>query len=283
MCFRASLRGCLILVVSAAFLCHPTIQQALKPPLVIDHNSSHTALYRMNKLLTLPRSSRSAALLTRTLMNFEAARTQMLGQQLRAWEVLDDRVLRAFAETPRENFVPREYRDLAFADVEIPLGHGQHMLAPKVEGRIAQALQVERIDDVLVIGTGSGYLTACLARLAKHVTSVDIFPDFIAAAEPKIAACGIRNVKLQVADALTLSDRERFDAIAVTASVPELDRRFIEMLRTQGRLFVVVGRKPAMEAQLLTLQPDGTTTTTSLFETVLTPLINAERPEPFVL
>jgi protein-L-isoaspartate(D-aspartate) O-methyltransferase len=216
-------------------------------------------------------------------MNFEAARTQMLGQQLRAWEVLDDRVLRAFAETPRENFVPPEYRDLAFADTEIPLRNGQHMLAPKVEGRIAQALQVERIDEVLVIGTGSGYLTACLARLAKRVTSIDIFPDFVAAAKPKIAACGLRNVELRVADALTLSDRERFDAIAITASMPELDPRFVEMLRTQGRLFVVVGRKPAMEARLLTLQPDGTTTTTSLFETVLTPLINAERPEPFVL
>src|SRR5688500_1474949 len=168
-------------------------------------------------------------------MNFEAARTQMLGQQLRAWEVLDDRVLRAFAETPRENFVPTDYRDLAFADTEIPLGPGQYMLAPKVEGRIAQALQVERIDEVLVIGTGSGYLTACLARLAKRVTSIDIFPDFVAAAKPKIAACGIRNVELRGADALTLSDRERFDAIAITASMPELDPRFVEMLRTQGR------------------------------------------------
>jgi len=216
-------------------------------------------------------------------MNFDVARTQMLGQQLRAWEVLDERVLRAFAETPREDFVPREYRDLAFADAEIPLGHGQTMLAPKVEGRIAQALQVERIDDVLVVGTGSGYFTACLARLAKRVTSVDIFPDFVAAAQPKIAACGIRNVELKVADVLTWSDRERFDAIAVTSSMPELDPRFVEMLRTQGRLFVVVGRKPAMEAQLLTLQPTGRTATTSLFETVLTPLINAERPEPFVL
>jgi protein-L-isoaspartate(D-aspartate) O-methyltransferase len=216
-------------------------------------------------------------------MNFEVARTQMLGQQLRAWEVLDDRVLRAFAETPREDFVPREYRDLAFADAEIPLGHGQTMLAPKVEGRIAQALQVERIDDVLVVGTGSGYFTACLARLAKRVTSVDIFPDLVASAEPKIAACGIRNVELKVADVLTWSYRERFDAIAVTGSIPELDPRFVEMLRTQGRLFVVVGRKPAMEAQLLTLQPTGGTTTASLFETVLTPLINAERPEPFVL
>jgi protein-L-isoaspartate(D-aspartate) O-methyltransferase len=216
-------------------------------------------------------------------MNFELARTQMLGQQLRAWDVLDERVLRAFAETPRENFVPREYRDLAFADAEIPLEHGQSMLAPKVEGRILQALQVEPIDEVLVVGTGSGYLTACLARLAKHVTSVDIFPDLIAAAQPRIAACGIRNVTLDTADALALAYRARFDAIAVTGSVPTLDRHFIDMLRPQGRLFIVVGREPAMEAELIAVQPDGTTTTDGLFETVLTPLLNAERPEPFVL
>jgi len=216
-------------------------------------------------------------------MNFDVARTQMLGQQLRAWEVLDDRVLRAFAETPRENFVPREYRDLAFADTEIPLPHGQTMLAPKVEGRILQALQVEPIDEVLVVGTGSGYLAACLARLAKRVTSVDIFPEFATAAAPKLAACGIRNVQLQTADALSLTSRGQFDAIAVTASLPTLDDHFVSMLRPQGRLFVVVGRKPAMEARLITLQPAGTTTTESLFETVLAPLINAERPEPFVL
>ena len=215
-------------------------------------------------------------------MNFEVARTQMLGQQLRAWEVLDDRVLRAFAETPREDFVPREYRELAFADAEIPLGHGQTMLAPKVEGRILQALQVERIDDVLVVGTGSGYLTACLARLAKRVTSVDIFPDFATAA-PKMGTHGIHNVEIKTADALSLTYRAQFDAIAVTASVPTLDDHFIAMLRPQGRLFIVVGREPAMEARLITLQPNGTTTTGSLFETVLTPLINAERLEPFVL
>jgi protein-L-isoaspartate(D-aspartate) O-methyltransferase len=216
-------------------------------------------------------------------MNFEVARTQMLGQQLRAWEVLDDRVLRAFAETPRENFVPPEYRDLAFADAEIPLGHGQTMLAPKVEGRILQALQVEPIDEVLVVGTGSGYLAACLARLAKRVTSVDIFPDFGTAAAPKIAACGIHNVELKTADALTLAHGAQFDAIAVTGSVPILDEHFVKMLRPQGRLFIVVGREPAMEAQLITLQPNGASTTSSLFETVLAPLINAERPEPFVL
>jgi len=216
-------------------------------------------------------------------MNFEVARTQMLSQQLRAWEVLDVRVLRAFAETPREDFVPRDYRDLAFADTEIPLGHGQSMLAPKVEGRILQALQVEPIDDVLVIGTGSGYLTACLARLAKRITAVDIFPDFATNAAPKLAACGIHNVELKTADALTLPYRAQFDAIAVTASVTTLDDNFVAMLRPQGRLFIVVGREPAMEAQLVTLQPNGTTTITGLFETVLPPLINAERPEPFVL
>ena len=216
-------------------------------------------------------------------MNFDVARTQMLGQQLRAWEVLDDRALRAFAETPRENFVPREYRDLAFADTEIPLANGQTMLAPKVEGRVLQALQVEPIDEALIVGTGSGYLAACLARLAKRVTSVDIFPEFATAAAPKLAACGLRNVQLQTADALSLTHRGVFDAIAVTASVPTLDEHFVSMLRPQGRLFIVVGRGPAMEARLITLQPDGTTTTEGLFETVLAPLINAERPEPFVL
>jgi len=216
-------------------------------------------------------------------MNFEVARTQMLGQQLRAWEVLNDRVLRVFHETPREQFVPIEYRDLAFADVEVPLGHGQAMLAPKIEGRVLQALQVEPIDHVLVVGTGSGYLTACVARLAKHVTSVDIIAEFIDAADAKLADHGIRNAELQVADGLAMTYKGRFDAIAVTASVPVQDEFFVRMLRPQGRLFMVVGREPVMEAQLITLQPDDSTATESLFETVLTPLINAERPAPFVL
>ena len=216
-------------------------------------------------------------------MNFDVARAQMLAQQLRAWEVLDDRVLRACGDTPRERFVPAEYAELAFADAEIPLGHGQNMLAPKIEGRVLQALEIEPIDDVLVVGTGSGYLTACAARLARHVTSIDIFPDFATDAQPKIAATGARNVEVQAADALTLSWPARFDAIAVTSSVRELDDHFIRMLRPQGRLFIVVGREPAMEARLITLQPNGTTTATSLFETVLNPLINADRPEPFVL
>ena len=207
----------------------------------------------------------------------------MLGQQIRAWEVLDDRVLRALEQTPRERFVPEEYRDLAFADTEIPLAHSQWMLAPKIEGRLLQALQVEPIDEVLEVGTGTGFLTAALARLARHVVSVDIFPDFIDAARTKLAAENLRNVELRTADALSLDLARRFDAIAVTASVPVLDDYFVRMLRPLGRLFVVVGRAPVMDARLITLSASGDSTSESLFETVLTPLVNAERPEPFVL
>jgi len=217
-------------------------------------------------------------------MNFEAARAQMLGQQIRAWEVLDDRVLRAIAETPRERFVPADYRDLAFADTEIPIGHGQSMLAPKIEGRILQALEIERVDEVLEIGTGTGYLTACIARLSEQVASVDIVPELVASARTRLAELELHNVEIEAADALAMDvPAGRFDAIAVTGSVPVLDEHFIRMLRPGGRLFVVVGRAPVMEARLVTMHADGTWTTASLFETVLTPLINAERPEPFVL
>ncbi|HZF31087.1 MAG TPA: protein-L-isoaspartate O-methyltransferase [Gammaproteobacteria bacterium] len=208
----------------------------------------------------------------------------MLGQQIRAWEVLDDRVLRSIAETPRERFVPADYRDLAFADTEVPIGHGQSMLAPKIEGRILQALEIEQVDEVLEIGTGTGYLTACLARLAQQVASVDIVPELVAPARARLAELELRNVEIEAADALAMDvPAGRFDAIAVTGSVPELDEHFIRMLRPGGRLFVVVGRAPAMEARLVTMHAGGTWTTASLFETVLIPLINAERPEPFVL
>ena len=216
-------------------------------------------------------------------MNLEAARAQMLGQQIRAWEVLDDRVLRALEQTPRERFVPEDYRDLAFADTEIPLAHGQAMLAPKIEGRLLQALRIEPIDDVLEIGTGTGFMTACLARLARRVQSIDIFPEFVDSARAKLAAEGRNNVELRAEDANDLELPGRFDAIALTASLPVLDDAFVRMLKPGGRLFVVVGRAPIMEARLITLQPSGDTTSQSLFETVLTPLINAERPEPFVL
>lgn len=216
-------------------------------------------------------------------IDIEIARRQMLGQQLRAWDVLDERVLAAVRETPREDYVPAAFRDLAFADIEIPLGEGQVMMAPKVEGRLLQALELEPTDRVLEIGTGSGYLTACLARLAGSVVSVDYFAQFVDGAREKLAAHGVSNVELSTADAMTLSFADEFDAIAVTGSIPEIDEHFIRMLRPGGRLFVVVGRMPVMEATVIRVHANRRWSEEGLFETVLTPLINAERPEPFVL
>jgi protein-L-isoaspartate(D-aspartate) O-methyltransferase len=216
-------------------------------------------------------------------MNFETARAQCLSQQVRAWEVLDDRVLGVMQATPRELFVPDSERELAFADTEIPIGHGQSMLAPKIEGRLLQALQIEQSDEVLEIGTGSGYLTACLARLARRVTSVDIFPDFVAGAGARLHEHGIRNFDLSTADGLKLSEAIQYDVLAVTGSVPAMTEHFTRMLKPYGRLFIVVGRPPVMEACLITQHPRGHQTRQVLFETVLTPLLNAEQPEPFVL
>lgn len=216
-------------------------------------------------------------------MNFEAARAQMLGQQIRAWEVLDDRVLDVLAATPREDFVPPDLRELAFADTEIPIGRGQAMMAPKIEGKLLQALALEPVDRVLEIGTGSGFLTACLARLAGHVTSVDIYGEFTAAAAPRLARHRIGNVTLETVDALTLERASQYDAIAVTGSVPRLRGSLVRMLKPSGRMFVIVGRAPIMTAQLVTVQAPGSFTVDSLFETVRAPLVNSEQPEPFVL
>lgn len=207
----------------------------------------------------------------------------MLGQQIRAWDVFDEPTLRVLRETPRELFVPETLRDLAFVDLELPIDHGQHMMPPKVEGRLLQALRLEPTDRVLEVGTGSGFLTACLARLSDRVASVDIYPDFVGTARGKLAALGIHNADLQTADALTLLHRDEFDAIAVTGSVPELDEHFIRMLRADGRLFIIVGRAPVMEARLITMRANGQWTEESMFETVVAPLVNAERPEPFIL
>lgn len=216
-------------------------------------------------------------------MNLEQARSQMLGQQIRAWEVLDDRVLGALGDIPRESFVPDAYRDLAFADMEIPLAHGQQMLAPKVEGRLLQALCLESSDDVLEIGTGTGFLTACLAKLASSVVSIDIYEDFSRNAKEKLEKLELRNIEFRTEDALVMGHQEQFDAIAVTGSIPELDEHFIRMLRPGGRLFIIVGREPVMEARVVTMHQRGDYAQQSLFESVVAPLINADRPVPFVL
>jgi len=185
--------------------------------------------------------------------------------------------------TPREVFVQESERDLAFADTEIPLAHGQCMMAPKVEARLLQELAIAPDDTALEIGTGSGYLTACLGRLAATVVSLEIFPDLSAAAGDRLSRIDAGNVELRVEDAMQAAIDTKFDCVAVTASLPHLGDRFIRLLKPGGRLFIVVGRAPVMEALLVTRHEDGSWTEKSLFETMLTPMINADEPEPFVL
>lgn len=249
----------------------------------IHHNSLDTVLCAFGKLRNLSRNLTGSRHTQLEAMNLEEARTQMLGQQIRAWEVLDERVLDVLGAVPRESFVPEAQRALAFADLEIPLAHNQQMMTPKVEGRLLQALTLDPADSVLEVGTGSGFLTACLARLAKSVVSVDIYEDFTLEAKNKVGDLDISNVEFRALDALQMDEQEKFDAIAVTGSVPEQDEHFIQMLRPGGRLFIIVGRAPVMEARVATMHANGEIERESLFESVISPLINAERPEPFVL
>lgn len=212
----------------------------------------------------------------------EQARSNMIKQQIRPWNVRDTRVLELLAAVPREDFVPPEHRSLAFADTNLPLGHGQVMMAPKVEAHMLQALDVQPSDFVLEVGTGSGYMTACLARLAGRVLSVEIVPEFKDSAREKLAAHGIDNVTLDMGDASGGWEPERrYDAIAVTGSLPLYTDAFQEALTIGGRLFVIVGEPPVMETLLVTrTAPDGWVRK-SLFETDLPPLINAPVPQHF--
>jgi protein-L-isoaspartate(D-aspartate) O-methyltransferase len=219
-----------------------------------------------------------------TQIDIEQARFNMIEQQVRPWDVLDQRVLDVMSATPREDFVPERYRSLAFADTNIPLGHDQVMMAPKTEGRLLQVLDVQAGDSVLEIGTGSGYLTACLSRLGNHVTSVEIFPEFREAAAAKLAAHGFRNVTLRDADAANgIGSDTRYDVIAVTGSLPLLHRQFHDNLAIGGRLFVIAGMPPVMEALLITRIDERNWSRESLFETSLPPLLHAEQPQQFVL
>jgi protein-L-isoaspartate(D-aspartate) O-methyltransferase len=214
-------------------------------------------------------------------MNIDFARRQMVEQQIRAWEVYDERVLDVFAELPREDFVPPGYRDLAFADTSVPLPHGQCMLTPTVEGKLLQALRLTGTDDVLEIGTGSGFLTACIARLAGAVFSVDIFEDFIEDARARIASLDIANVQFGVMDAMRELPVQSFDAIALGGSLPIFDNRFFEWLKPGGRLFVIVGTGPVMDAQLVSRGAGDSPEVTSLFETCVPALCNSPTPLAF--
>lgn len=216
-------------------------------------------------------------------MNYESARRQMLSQQIRTWDVLDQRVLDTLKDTPRELFVPESERDLAFADIEVPLAHQQCMMTPKVEARMLQELAIEASDHVLEIGTGSGYLAACLSRLASRVTSLEIYPDLSESAGASLASAGIESVELRAEDATLASFERKFDVIAVTASVPEATSQFTDLLETGGRMFIVIGQAPVMQATLIRHLEDGGLSSKSLFETVLTPMINVDQRKAFVL
>jgi protein-L-isoaspartate(D-aspartate) O-methyltransferase len=215
--------------------------------------------------------------------HIEVARLNMIEQQIRPWEVLDPRVLDAFGQIPREMFVAEKYRQLAFADVEIPIGHGQCMMKPVLEGRLLQALSLEPGDSVLEIGTGSGFLTACLARLGAKVTSVELYEDLKFAAVQRLRDLEIENVRLRVGDAADGWEPERsFDAIAVTGSMPGIPRHFREQLRLGGRLFAVTGQSPAMRAWLVTRVGDAQWSEECLFETDLRRLENVSEEAEFV-
>ena len=214
-------------------------------------------------------------------MNKDFARQQMIEQQVRAWDVLDGAVLAGLKEVQRELFVPEGFEALAFADGEIPIGHGELMMTPTIEGRVLQALGLLGDEKVLEIGTGSGFLTACLAKLSAHVTSIDIYDDFVDSAKQALARCDIDNTTIVKMDGTADLPDEKFDAIAVTGSIQSQDSRLFDALNPGGRLFVVVGDAPAMAAMKVTRIDSENWQTDSLFETDLPPLVNGALPPQF--
>ena len=218
------------------------------------------------------------------LTNADAARQNMIENQVRPWEVLDPRVLDVLSAVRREDFVPARYRNLAFADTALPIGHGEVMMKPIVEGRALQALGLASDDRVLEIGTGSGFLTACLARLAASVSSVEVHADFAETARTRIAASGAQNVRIEVADAVRgFNTTEPFDAVVVTGAVFSLPDRFRSWVAPRGRLFAIVGESPAMQAILYTRADDTHWREESLFETDIPYLMHAAPPRRFSL
>ena len=209
------------------------------------------------------------------------AREQMIEQQVRAWDVLDERVLEVLRRVPRELFVPEGQRYRAYADAEVPLPQGQHMLRPSVAGRLLQALLPLPGERVLEIGAGTGFVTACLRTMAQQVRALEIFPELADAARRNLALFGLRDVEVIAADAMQGDGGASYDVVALTASLPVYDARFERMLAPGGRLFVVVGEPPVMDARLVRRTSADSVTSRSLFETVIDPLVNAVRPPEF--
>ena len=215
-------------------------------------------------------------------MNLEQARTNMVEQQIRTWEVLDQDVLDLLYVVPREEFVATEHRALAFSDLQLPLGEGERMWEPKLEARVLQELEVRKADRVLEVGTGSGYLTVLLAHRAAHVYSVELKPALAAFGRRNLERHGAADITLETGDAAHGWDRHApYHVIVLTGSTPVLPRSALEQLTTGGRLFAVVGEAPAMTARLVTCTAPGAWRSVDLFETVIRPLVNAERPPRF--
>lgn len=216
-------------------------------------------------------------------MDFEQARFKMIEQQIRPWEVLDPTVLDLLSVVRREDFVPPALKTLAFADLELPIGQGQTMLAPKLEARILQELGVRKTDVVLEVGTGSGYMAALLASKAEYVVSVEIDAELAQFAEQNLACAGIANVSVEVGDASRgWPEQAPYDVIVVSGSLPRLPDEFKRELKVGGRLVAIVGEAPAMQVQLVTRTDEDAWNTVNLFETVVAPLANAERESAFV-
>ncbi len=216
--------------------------------------------------------------------SFEKARFNMVEQQIRPWEVLDQRVLSLMESLPREQFVPHNYQDLAYADIEIPIGQGEHMMFPRIEARLLQALDLQPTDRVLEVGTGSGYLTACLANLARQVVTIDLHSEFTDLAKQRLEQQGLQNIIFKSGDALAAPlEQAPFDAIAVTGSLPTSQQAeiFRQQLNPGGRLFVVVGSAPVMESMLIKRHSEKVFQEEMILETELTPLINAPAPVEF--
>ena len=213
-------------------------------------------------------------------MNIEQARFNMIEQQIRPWEVLDPQVLDLLFVVKREDFVPPAYRNLAFADMEIPIGSGQVMLAPRVEARLMQELGIRNTDKVLEIGTGSGYMAALLAACADQVVTVECRPEIADFARQNLERAGVANVTIEIGDGANgWSQRGPYDAIVVSGALPSLSDALLKQLRLGGRLAAIVGEAPVMEAQLVTCSAEGVYNTVNLFETVV-PKLDSGNAKP---
>ena len=221
-------------------------------------------------------------------MDIEQARFNMIEQQIRPWDVLDVDVLKVIEDTPRELFAPMQYQKLAFSDLEIPLDHDQFMMAPKIEARMLQALQIQANDKILEIGTGSGFVTACLSKLGKHVDTVEYYEDLSSHANIALQHQQIRNISFKIGDILDkrfLNSHlnKQYDVIAITASMPVYNNFLEDYLAENGRMFVVSGKAPVMQAMIINRISDHDFSNINLFETNLQPLIGMQVQPAFEL